>query len=166
MKFLNFITIFFILSLKALHSSQAIELQERFDDWTVFKTQRGDRLVCYSASTPIKKEGNHEKRGEPFFLVTEIENDADEVSTSSGFYYNQDSNIEISFGSKKFYLFPFKATAWANNKNDDIDIIKEMQKNADMIVTGFSKDGKNSVDTYSLIGFNESYKRLKNICKQ
>lgn len=67
MKFLNFIIIFFTISLKIISSSQAIELQERFDDWTVFKTQRGDRLVCYSASTPIKKEGNHKKEVNHFF---------------------------------------------------------------------------------------------------
>ena len=69
-----------------------------------------------------KSEGNFDKRGEPFFLVTNIENDADEISTSSGFIYNKNSNVELTFGIKKYYLFPYKTVSWANDKNDDADI--------------------------------------------
>lgn len=141
------------------------ELQARFQDWSVFKTERGDKVVCYIASTPIKSEGNFDKRGEPFFLVTNIENDADEISASSGFIYNKNSNVELTFGIKKYYLFPYKTVSWANDKNDDADIIKEMQNNAEMIVNGVARDGKIAVDTYSLIGFVNSYKKLKEVCQ-
>ena len=156
-----------LISLISLAFSQAYsqELQARFQDWSVFKTERGDKVVCYIASTPIKSEGNFDKRGEPFFLVTNIDNDADEISTSSGFIYNKTSNVELTFGIKKYYLFPYKTVAWANDKNDDADIIKEMQGNAEMIVTGIARDGKIAVDTYSLIGFVHSYKKLKEICQ-
>ena len=156
-----------LVSLISLAFSQAYsqELQARFQDWSVFKTERGDKVVCYIASTPIKSEGNFDKRGEPFFLVTNIDNDADEISTSSGFIYNKTSNVELAFGIKKYYLFPYKTVAWANDKNDDADIIKEMQGNAEMIVTGIARDGKIAVDTYSLIGFVHSYKKLKEICQ-
>ena len=156
-----------LVSLISLPFSQAYsqELQARFQDWSVFKTERGDKVVCYIASTPIKSEGNFDKRGEPFFLVTNIDNDADEISTSSGFIYNKTSNVELTFGIKKYYLFPYKTVAWANDKNDDADIIKEMQGNAEMIVTGIARDGKIAVDTYSLIGFVHSYKKLKEICQ-
>ena len=165
MKFLKFILIFINFSLLAFSRAHSQELQARFQDWSVFKTERGDRVVCYIASTPIKSEGNFDKRGEPFFLVTSIENDADEISTSSGFIYNKNSNVELTFGIKKYYLFPYKTVAWANDKNDDADIIKEMQNNAEMIVTGVARDGKIAVDTYSLIGFVHSYKKLKEICQ-
>ena len=156
-----------LVSLISLAFSQAYsqELQARFQDWSVFKTERGDKVVCYIASTPIKSEGNFDKRGEPFFLVTNIDNDADEISTSSGFIYNKTSNVELTFGIKKYYLFPYKTVAWANDKNDDADITKEMQGNAEMIVTGIARDGKIAVDTYSLIGFVHSYKKLKEICQ-
>ncbi len=142
----------------------AQELIEKFYDWNVFKSQRGDKIVCYIASIPIKREGNYDKRGEPFFLVTDIENDADEVAASAGFIYSKNSNVEVSFGSKKFYLFPYKNMAWANDKSDDIDIIKEMQKAADMIISGVARDGKVAVDTYSLIGFAKAYEKLKKEC--
>ena len=39
-----------------------------------------------------------------------------------------------------------------------------MQKNADMIVTSIANDGKIAIDTYSLIGFVDGYKKLKQLC--
>ena len=143
----------------------AQELKAKFQDWNVFKVERGDRNVCYLASIPIKRDGNYDKRGEPFFLVTNIENDSDEISVSAGFIYNQKSNVEISFGSKKFYLFPYMAISWANDVNDDLDIIKEMQRSDEMTVTGITRDNKIVHDIYSLIGFSKAYFRLKDECK-
>ena len=161
MKFTKYLLAFLLFS----NVASAQELQGKFQDWNVFKTERGDKTVCYVASTPIKREGTYDKRGESFFLVTNIDNDADEVSTSSGFIYNKTSNVEISFGSRKFYLFPYKAMAWANDKNDDIDVIKEMQKHDDMVVSGVARDGKVATDTYSLVGFVQSYAKMKQVCE-
>ena len=82
-----------LINLFSLFFSQAYsqELQARFQDWSVFKTERGDKVICYIASTPIKSEGNFDKRGEPFFLVTNVDNDADEISASSGInFWNQE----------------------------------------------------------------------------
>lgn len=143
----------------------AQELQTKFQDWSFFKTTRGNQTVCYIASLPIRSDGNYDKRGEPFFLVTNIKNDADEVSLTSGFVYSEKSNIEIAFSSKKFYLFPYKAMAWANNKAEDIDIIKELQKHDDFVVTGIANDGKISTDIYSLVGFVKAYEKMRRVCK-
>lgn len=156
-----FLIIFFIFGGQA----NAEELQAKFQDWSVFKTNRGDKNICYLASIPIKSSGNFRHRGEPFFLVTNIENDVDEISASSGFFYNQKSDIELSFGSKKFYLFPYKNLSWAQNKNDDIDIIKEMQKHEEITVIGIAADNKIAHDLYSLIGFGQAYEKMKQICK-
>ena len=73
---LSFVVLFLFFGIDL----QAQELQAKFQDWNVFKTERGDKTVCYVASLPIKRDGNSDKRGEPFFLVTNIENDADEIS--------------------------------------------------------------------------------------
>ena len=62
-------------------------------------------------------------------------------------------------------MFPYETIAWSSQKNEDIEILKEMQKNADMILTAIAIDSKIAIDTYSLIGFNEGYKKLKEICE-
>ena len=159
--------IFLLLFCFALSTNKAFakDLKIIFKDWSVFKSDRGDSSVCYAVSIPIKKEGSFLYRGEPYLLVTNLVNDSDEISASSGFIYKQTSDIEMSFGSKKFYLFPHMSIAWANDSNDDIDIIKEMQKNEEVIITGTTRDNKTSSDTYSLIGFKQAYAKLKEICK-
>lgn len=113
----------------------------------------------------MKSGGNYDKRGEPFFLVSLVKDDADEISISSGFIYKSNSNVEVSFGSKKFYLFPFEAMAWTNKKSDDLDILKEMQKTSDIIVSGVTRDGKMAIDTYSLIGFVKAYHKMQEVCR-
>jgi len=165
MKFVKFLLPFLFFAQSFTQGLRAQELQGKFQDWNVFKTERGDRAICYLASVPLKRDGNYERRGEPFFLVTNIENDADEVSVSSGFMFNQKSDVEVSFGSKKFYLFPYKTMAWAGDKNDDIDIIKDMQKHENFVITAVARDGKIATDFYSLIGFSLAYAKMKEVCK-
>lgn len=159
----KFFLIFFI-SIFYFSKSYAGELQEKFLDWNLFKNKRGDKTICYLASTPIKSDGNYAKRGESYFIVTNIVNDADEISVALGFFYKRKSDVELSFGAKKFYLFPYLNLAWANSKNEDIDIIKQMQNSEEMIVSGISEDGKIANDTYSLIGFVKAYEKMKDIC--
>ena len=160
----NIIRLFFILLFWS-GSAWGEGFQAKFQDWNVFKTNRGDRVVCYAVSIPIKKSDNYNRRGEPYLLVTSLINDADEVTASSGFIYKEFSDVEFSFGSKKFYLFPYMAVAWANNTNDDIDIIKEMQKSEELTITGLTRDNKIANDTYSLIGFAQAYAKLQEVCK-
>jgi hypothetical protein len=54
--------------------------------------------------------------------------------------------------------------AWANSKTDDIDIIKEMRRNLDVVVLGVNKKNQYSSDTYSLIGFDQAYGKMKEVC--
>ncbi len=157
-----FIFTFFLFYISEVFAG---ELQGKFQDWSVFKTARADQTICYIISAPIRRDGNYEQRGEPFFLVTNIKNDADEISLASGFVFSDKSNIEISFSSKKFYLFPYKALAWADSKADDIDIIKELQKHDDFVVTAVAFNGKISSDIYSLVGFPKAYQKMKEVCK-
>jgi len=107
---------------------------ENFKDWNLYKTKVGNADVCYVLSTPIENTESIIDRGESYYVVTRIADDADEITASSGFMYRKNSDAEISFGSRKFYLFTFRAIAWAYNKNDDIEIIKEMQKSDDFII--------------------------------
>jgi hypothetical protein len=39
-----------------------------------------------------------------------------------------------------------------------------MQNHDDLVVSGVARDGKIATDTYSLIGFVDGYKKLKQLC--
>ncbi len=146
------------------NNSQAKSFEMNFFDWTLFKTNRGDRYVCYLVSTPIKKAGYSLRRGEPYFLVSNSQNDGDEVTVSSGYVYKASADVEVSFGPKKFFLFPHYGVSWAFDTNDDLDIIKEMQRNPELTVVGTTIYNKVTFDTYSLLGFSKAYLKLKELC--
>src|SRR6056300_639771 len=141
--------------------TQNSELIAQFHDWFLFKHGRGDQEICYLLSTPISSQRTTRFREESYFIITLNADLMDEVSTSLGFYFKENSNVELSFGSKKFYLFPYRNLAWANNKNEDIDIVKAMKNKDRMFVTGVSKNGELVIDIYSLVGYNQAYRKMR-----
>ena len=141
-------------------------LRGTFVDWSVFTIKQADKTICYMAAVPIKRDGSYNKRGDPYFLVTNVDNDIEEISVSGGFYFKKNSDVELSFGLKKYSMFTYDNLAWANNKSDDIDIVRDMRNSEDVIVTGIARDNTYSVDTYSLVGFVEAYTKMKELCNK
>lgn len=138
----------------------------QYKDWSVHKTKLNNKKICFALSRPIASAGNVIKNAKSYFVVTDLITDADEIMVSSGFHYKNNTDIEISFGKRKFYLFAHKTRGWAYSKNDDLDIIKQMQQNGEFIIKSFSKNNKISEDRYSLIGFKKAYFKLKEECKK
>ena len=135
-------------------------------NWTLFKTVEKGKEFCYIASLPIDKEGNYKKRGEPYAMVMREKGaQYDEVSISSGFIYDPDKDVEISILKRKFPLFANDEKAWTYDRNDDVEIVKQMKLGAKMYVLSYSKTGDRANDTYSLIGFNDAYNAMISLCK-
>jgi hypothetical protein len=156
----------FLFSVLFYFNAFAQEFQGKFADWSVFVTNYGKKKICYMVSLPVKEDGNYNKRGIPYFLITNSEDNIDEITISSGYNYKDGSEVELSFGLKKFNAFTYNNRAWSNTKIDDIDIIKEMRKNLDIVVLGVNKNNRYSQDTYSLIGFNHAYSAMKGACEE
>ncbi|HSQ97893.1 MAG TPA: invasion associated locus B family protein [Rickettsiales bacterium] len=157
-------TIFFLLIFVA--NSLASTPISIFKDWTLFKSQENGKEICYIASLPINKEGNYKKRGEPYATVMREKGAKyDEISVSSGFLYDPDKDIEISILKRKFPLFPNDEKAWTYDRNDDIEIVKQMKIGNKMYILSYSKSGNKAIDTYSLIGFSEAYEQMISLCK-
>ncbi len=134
-------------------------------DWAIYKVIKDNKKYCYALSRPISSESSLLKRAKPYFIVNDLINDADEIMVVSGFHFKENSDIEISFGARKYYLFAYETRGFAYSKNDDLDIIKSMQENAEFTISAYSKDNRITRDYYSLIGFKEAYFQLKKICK-
>lgn len=135
-------------------------------DWTLFKTTENGKEICYVASLPITKEGDYKKRGEPYAtIMREKGAKFDEVSVSSGFIYDPDKDIEISILKRKFPLFANDEKAWTYDRNDDVEIVKQMKLANKMYISSYSKSGNKAVDTYSLVGFGEAYEEMISLCK-
>lgn len=152
-----------------LPTASAQQLEETYNDWSVFAMQNKGEKMCYVASTPNKKSGNYNKRGEPYLIVTHRSKTVDEVSASSGYPYKQNSNVDIKVDKKHdFKLFTtleVPEVAWAKDSEEDTKIVNAMKKGLDMTVKGNSRLGSYSLDTYSLRGFSRAYQHMKKSCK-
>lgn len=161
-KILITIILFFIGTLN-LSASTPVSIHK---DWTLFKIVEGGKEICYIASLPIKKEGTYKKRGEPYVIVTRGKKAAyDEISLSSGFIFDPDKDIEVSILKRKFPMFSDEEKAWTYDRNDDVEMVKQMKAGAKMYVLSYSKFGTTANDTYSLLGFNDAYEKMINLCK-
>jgi hypothetical protein len=148
-------------------SYKNLKTYKNFHDWNLYKESRKGEDHCYLVSTPIEtnSELNLKKKGESYFIITAIKNDVAEVSISSGISFYKNNDVELSFKNAKFYLFTQQYLAWAKDKNDDIEILKAMQKENEFIAKSISKNSKIIYDRYSLIGFVEAFKNMKELCK-
>lgn len=139
-------------------------LKTEFRDWYFYIDITRNKKICYIYSSPQKSEGNYRKREEPYFLVKNIENDNVEITISSGFNYKKKSEVELESKNTKFNIFTFQNLAWAYNKSQDIDIVKEMRKNNLITIYSVNNRDKFAKDFYSLDGFYDAYQYMKSIC--
>lgn len=150
-----------VIAFVALPAS-AQNLVSSHGDWNVFQ----DSGVCYMASTPIKEDGNWNKRGQPYVLLNFKPGQIDEINVSSGYPYKKDVDVELKIDSnRKYRLFTQGEHAWAKDSSADRSILKAMQAGSKLVIKGISRKGTYSIDTYSLKGVTAAYKKLQRICK-
>jgi len=154
-----------ISTISIASAASAQKLENVYKDWNVFTMKQGGKKTCYIASAPTKKEGNYNKRGEPYILVTHRSSNVDEVSISSGYPYKRKSEVTVSVDKNSaIKLFTKDDLAWAYNAKDDSKLVGQMKKGYKLQAKGTSQLGTYSVDTYSLSGFTAAYNRMKRLC--
>lgn len=134
-------------------------------DWNVFSMTQQGKKVCYIASAPKQKTGNYKHRSDPYVLVTHINTNVDEASTTSGYPYKQGSEVALTVEGKNYKLFTKGELAWAYDTSQDHQIVADMKAGSSLKVKGNSTKGTYSTDTYSLKGFTAAYNRMKALCK-
>lgn len=138
----------------------------RFGDWSTYTYLENGNPVCYAASTPTRSRGNVKSRGDVFFLVTHRPeyDDVGVVTIVAGYPYAADSTVAVAVGKTKFRFFTRDETAWANGK-DDRAAVAAMKRGNTMTVSGRSKSGVATTDTFSLSGLTKAYQAISSACK-
>ena len=135
-------------------------------DWHAFSFIENGNRICYIASRPASDEGNYDRRGDIFLLVTHrpAENSRDVVSFITGYTFEPDSEVEVTISDQQFSLFTSNDTAWAYDADDDRRIVQAMISGTTMVVRGTSNRGTNTTDTYSLLGFTAARNQINELC--
>lgn len=137
-----------------------------YRDWSAYATQQNGGQVCYMVSEPKKEEGNYDRRGEVYAMVTHRPNEGtfDTVSFIIGYPFDEDKPVTVNIDGNKFTLFPHNDTAWAPDKQTDKALVQSMIKGRQMIVKGTSSRGTLTTDTYSLLGFTNAHQTIDKAC--
>lgn len=147
--------------------SQDIKRLGEFQQWRAYTyTENGDR-VCYMASEPQKEEGDYDKRGDVYAMVTHqpARGTQDVVSFVIGYPFKEQSRVTVKIdGNKTFTLFTHEDTAWAADKKTDNALVRAMMRGREMVVKGVSNKGTNTTDTYSLMGFTDAHDAIDDAC--
>ena len=112
------------------------------------------------ASFTIAKKNTREAR----LFVSFRPNDkvTDEISTTSGYEYNNQNSITARSGKFK-YKFDIvqDSFAWIADNKFEKKMIKTMKKGSRIMITGYNKSGSQTIDHYSLMGFTKAYSAAK-----
>ena len=147
-------------------SASAQELGE-FRDWRAHLFTEDGKRVCTMWSQPGKAEGKYERRGEIFALVNHrpAENRLGIVSFELGYPFASGKDLAVSIdGGAPIRLPTSGSLAWHDSAEVNAELVKKMRAGNRMVVTGESKRGTKTTDTYSLSGFTAGWKAISKAC--
>ena len=140
----------------------------RFHDWRAHHFTEDGKRVCTMWTQPKKAEGKYKRRGEIFALVNHrtAEKRIGIVSFEMGYPVASGQEIAVSIdGGRQVRLPASGSLVWHDSPKVNRRLVKEMKGGAKMVVTGRSKRGTKTVDTYSLKGFTAAYKAISKACR-
>lgn len=142
------------------------------NDWSIFKADSGKK-ECWIVSAPTSstaKRGGKTipvKRGDILLMVTIRPGDSvnNELSYAAGYPFRKDSTVNVKIGSDGHELFTEGEWAWLSSGSEDDKMVQAMKRGAVAVVTGVSKRGTTTIDTFSLKGFTAALEQARSLCK-
>ena len=164
MKFKLFlITLFFIISVKAI--AETPKSVGKYKNWQSFTTNTDKGKICFAQSVPSKRGPESFKREDSRLFVTfrPGENITDEVSITSGHLYKPSSVVAKS-GKSSFSFFSQEKFAWLLDEREEKKFIKVMKRATNLMIKANAKNGTQTTDHYSMMGFTKAYNTAKKVC--
>ena len=164
MKFKLFlITLFFAISVEAI--AETPKSVGKYKNWQSFTTNTEKGKICFAQSVPSKRGPESFKREDSRIFVTfrPGENITDEVSITSGHLYKPSSVVAKS-GKNSFSFFSQEKFAWLLDEREEKKFIKVMKRATNLMVKANAKNGTQTTDHYSMMGFTKAYNTAKKVC--
>ncbi|MGN6515165.1 MAG: invasion associated locus B family protein [Rhizomicrobium sp.] len=143
-----------------------------YSSWTALTVGTGDSKTCYIIARPQSSLPAKAKRDAIGFLVTDwpARKAKAEPQAVPGYAYKDGSTVTAQVGSDKFDFFTKNdndngdGDAWIKSAADEARLVSAMRSGQTMIVTGISKRGTMTHDTYSLAGVSDALDKIHAEC--
>lgn len=141
-----------------------------FKNWSALTSGSGDTKVCYALSAPKMMEPTKVKRDPAYMLINDWpgRKAKSEPEIVPGYQYKDGSKVTVEIGEDKFEFFTKNdggvGGAWVEQQADETRLVDAMRRGAEVIVTGISKRGTMTRDTYSLAGLSDALDKIHEAC--
>ena len=163
-KILLLILSYFIFS--AAYAEENLKSVGKFKDWESFVLSQEGNKICFAQSIPIVRAPKKLKR-EPSRLFVSFrpnENIKNEISVTNGYEFKPKAPVSAKSGKKSYDLFSKGRFAWVVDNEDQTKLIVTMKKASRLMIIGNTKDGDQTTDHYSMMGFTKAYNTAKKSC--
>ena len=139
--------------------------------WSAFTSGSGSSKICYAVSKPTATSPKA-KRDPIYFVITDwpsrTPRTKSEPEVVPGYQYKDGSTVTVAVGSDKFEFFTQNdggaGAAWVRARADEIKLVEAMKRGGQLLVTGTSKRGTTTRDTYSLAGLADALDKMHASC--
>lgn len=140
-------------------------------DWTAYQASTGEGRVCYALSRPTSSTPKKLARDSVYVLISTWPNRniRDEVQLVPGYLYRDGQPVYAQVGSQRIEFFTRNdgkaGSAWVKEVSDEAALVSAMRSGSTLTVTGVSKKGTKTSDTYSLSGIAIALDRVHAACR-
>jgi hypothetical protein len=138
--------------------------------WTAFTASSADGKVCYALSKPTATLPRKAAR-DPIYVIISVwpgRNVRDELQIVPGYLYREGEPVFAQVGNLRVEFFSRNegkgGSAWVKNVDDEGSLVRAMRAGYTLTVTGVSKRGTKTTDTYSLSGIASALERAHREC--
>ena len=137
----------------------------KYKNWESFKLDTDKGKVCFAQTIPVKRSPAAIKRDNSRIFVTfrPNENIRNEISVTSGHAYKT-STVTAKSGRNNFSFFSQDNFAWLLDEREELNLIKLMKRATNLMIIAKTKDGAETTDHYSMMGFTKAYNTAKKTC--
>ena len=138
----------------------------KFKDWETMVIKNDSELVCFAQSKPVLQSPKKNPREARLFVsFRPNEKILDEISITAGYEFNKKNSIRAKSGKYKYKFDIVQENfAWITDNKQEKKMIKIMKKGSRIMITGYNKEGSQTIDHYSLLGFTKAYGAAKKNC--
>jgi len=156
-------SLFFLISFQAV--ADIPKSIGKYKNWQSFTVNTDKGKICFAQSKPAKRSPESFKREDSRMFVTfrPGENINNEVSVTSGHLYKPSTVIAKS-GKSNFSFFSQEKFAWLLDEREEKKFIKLMKRATNLMIVANAKNGTQTTDHYSMMGFTKAYNTAKKIC--
>ena len=137
----------------------------KYKSWETFVYNDGKGKVCFAQTIPLERGPKNFKREPSRLFVTfrKSEKIKNEISVTSGHEYKS-SSVTAKTGKTEFSFFSQGNFAWLIDGEEEHNLIKTMKKASKLSVTAVARNGSQTKDLYSMMGFTKAYNTAKKSC--